>query len=67
MQVLVRNGVYKKLASFPKGVEEEILGAFELLSTFHFTKLDMKKMKGRQGMFRVRVGRYRILFILGKG
>lgn len=62
----MRKEVYKKLAGFPKEVEEEILGALELLSTFPFTKLGIKKMKGRQGTFRVRVGKYRILFILGK-
>ncbi len=65
-QVLVRNEVYKKLAGFPKEAEKQILGALGLLSTFPFTNLNMKRMKGRQSTFRVRVGKYRILFILGK-
>jgi mRNA-degrading endonuclease RelE of RelBE toxin-antitoxin system len=48
----------------PKNVQKRALEVLKLLENFPFIRLDIKKLKGKERSFRVRIGRYRILFIL---
>ncbi len=64
MKILVRKDVHRKIKRFPKEAQEAVLRAVELLQDFPAERLDVKKMGGGENIFRLRVGKYRLLFIL---
>jgi mRNA-degrading endonuclease RelE of RelBE toxin-antitoxin system len=64
MEVIVQENFYKKLKKLPKDVQTRTYDALKLLERFPFIRLDIKKIKGKGRVFRIRLGRYRIIFIL---
>jgi len=64
MEIIVEENFYKKVKKMPKNVQRRALEVLKLLENFPFIRLDIKKLKGKERSFRVRIGRYRILFIL---
>jgi len=64
MEIIVEENFYKKVKKMPKNVQKRALEVLKLLENFPFIRLDIKKLKGKERSFRVRIGRYRILFIL---
>jgi len=64
MEIIVEENFYKKVKKMPKDVQKRALEVLKLLENFPFIRLNIKKLKGKERSFRVRIGRYRILFIL---
>lgn len=64
MEIIVEENFYKKVKKMPKNIQKRALEVLKLLENFPFIRLDIKKLKGKERSFRVRIGRYRILFIL---
>ncbi|MCX6821595.1 MAG: type II toxin-antitoxin system RelE/ParE family toxin [Candidatus Aenigmarchaeota archaeon] len=64
MEVIVEENFYKKVKKMPKNIQKRALEVLRLLENFPFVRIDIKKLKGKERLFRVRIGRYRILFIL---
>lgn len=66
MEVLVRKEVFRKMRRFPKEAQDGILRAIDILQDFPTERLDVRKMEGSRNIFRLRVGKYRLLFILAE-
>jgi mRNA interferase RelE/StbE len=64
MEVVVEENFYKKLKKLPKEIQIRVYSILRLLEQFPFIRLDIKKLRGKERMFRVRIGKYRILFVL---
>lgn len=60
----MKDKFYKKICKYPKFVQQHILKSLELLKEFPFAHLDIKKLVGEDDLFRLRIGNYRIFFIL---
>ena len=56
------NKLDKFLSKLDKKVRHEIKKAINEILSGDFSKLDIKKLKGKHSLFRVRVGRVRIVF-----
>ncbi|MEK7086645.1 MAG: type II toxin-antitoxin system RelE/ParE family toxin [Patescibacteria group bacterium] len=52
----------KILSKFSKGERKIIEGLIETISSLNWNKLDVKKLKGHQDIFRVRKGDIRIIY-----
>jgi len=52
----------KFLAKIGKKDRKKILQTLTLIQANELTSLDLKKLKGQEEMYRVRVGSYRIIF-----
>jgi len=63
MEIIVEENFYKKVKKMPKDVQKRALEVLKLLENFPFIRLDIKKLKGKERSFRIRIGGYRILFI----
>lgn len=64
MEVIVDDDFYKKLKRLSKEVQVRTYEVLKLLEGFPFVRIDIKKLKGKEKIFRIRIGKYRILFIL---
>jgi mRNA interferase RelE/StbE len=64
MEVIVEENFYKKVKKMPKDIQRKAFEVLKLLESFPFARVDIKKLKGKEKLFRARIGRYRILFIL---
>jgi len=65
--IFLTKKVVKELKKLPKREKKRILDNLKLLRDFGFTsKLDIKKLKGYKDSYRLRIGKYRILFELEK-
>lgn len=51
----------KQLKKLPKEYQRNVLSAVDLLYSFPDCQGDIKKLQGKEG-FRLRVGRYRVIF-----
>ena len=56
----------KLLSKFHKEERESIESLMEEIVSLNWRKLDVKKLKGHQSIFRVRKGKIRIVFTKGK-
>ena len=57
----------KLLSKFNKAEREAIESLAELIVSFNWRGLDVKKLKGYENIFRVRKGKLRIIFSKEKG
>ena len=65
--VVVPKRVKKKLDRFPENVREIVLLFIDSLHRTPFTEgYDIRKMKGRKNHYRVRFGKYRIVYCVNK-
>ncbi len=60
MKVIFHHKVLKKMEKFPPYVKDDIIETSGLLEHFPFARLDMKKLG--TNIYRIRKGKYRILF-----
>ncbi len=62
-QVIIPDRVFKKLNTFPKDRQKQILNKIELIPKTPEV-LDIIKMQGRADTYRLRVGSYRAIFVV---
>jgi mRNA interferase RelE/StbE len=64
-QVVFKKSAAKELQGLPQRIQQKILDAVQLLSFNPYTELlQIKKMKGGESLYRVRVQDYRIIYIV---
>ena len=64
-EVVFKKSAVKDLESLPKKIQQTMLEAIQLLRLNPFTQLlHIKKMKGTQDLYRVRIGDYRIIYLI---
>ena len=63
--VVFKKSAAKELQSLPKKVQQKILDAVQLLSLNPYTELlQIKKMKGADSLYRVRIQDYRVIYLI---
>lgn len=62
-RTIVPDRVFHKLKKIPKDRQKQILNKIELISKSPEI-LDIKKMEGRIDTYRLRVGDYRVIFVV---
>ncbi len=62
--VLVEKKVKKQLEGLPTDIRNRIINALNEIEKGFSARLDVKKLKGTKNHYRIRVGDYRILFVL---
>lgn len=68
IKVLIRKEISDNIDVFPPSLKNKIKEALrELETTWPMTRLDIKKLKGYDNHYRIRVGDYRILFFRESG
>lgn len=68
IKVLVKKEISDKIEGFSSDLKNRIKEALEELeTTWPMVRLDIKKLKGYDNNYRVRVGDYRILFFRESG
>lgn len=66
MEVIVKKKIYRQLKRVPQNIRNDILDTIRGLKSFPSVVFDIKKLSGMKNTYRVRIGRYRMLFILEK-
>jgi len=61
-QLLISKKAFKELKSLPENDRKLIKDRISKLSFFPLIRLDVKKLKGYQNVYRLRVGGYRVIF-----
>lgn len=68
IKVLIKKEISEQIEGFPSDLKNRIKEALEELeTTWPIVRLDMKKLKGHDNNYRIRVGDYRILFFRESG
>jgi mRNA interferase RelE/StbE len=63
--VVFKKSAAKELQGLPQKVQQKILDAVQLLSLNPFTELlQIKKMKGSDSLYRVRIQDYRVVYLI---
>lgn len=66
-EVVFKKSAFKELQNLPQRVRQKILDAVQLLSLNPYTELlQIKKMKGADSLYRVRIQDYRVIYIIEK-
>ncbi len=66
-QVVFKKSAVKELLALPQKVQQKILDAVNLLSLNPYTELlQVKKLKGADDLYRIRIQDYRIIYNLEK-
>jgi mRNA interferase RelE/StbE len=64
-QVVFKKSAAKELQGLPKKIQRKILDAVQLLSLNPYTELlQIKKMKGADSLYRVRIQDYRVIYLI---
>lgn len=63
-KVLVEKKASKQIEGLSGDIKNRIIDALNELEKGFSTRLDIKKLKGTKNHYRIRVGDYRILFVL---
>lgn len=64
-EVVFKKSASKELLSLPQRIQQKILDAIQLLSLNPYTELlQIKKMKGPDGLYRIRIQDYRVIYLL---
>jgi mRNA interferase RelE/StbE len=65
--IVFKKSAAKELQGLPQKIQQKILDAVQLLSLNPYTELlQIKKMKGTDSLYRVRVQDYRVLYVIEK-
>jgi mRNA interferase RelE/StbE len=68
IKVLIKKEIHDKINGFPSDLNNRIKEVLkELETTWPVSRLDIKKLKGFDNHYRIRVGDYRILFLRESG
>lgn len=62
-KIKIPDRIFNKLKRFPKDRQKQILNKIDLISKTP-EHLDIIKMEGREETYRLRVGNYRVIFIV---
>ncbi len=64
-EIVFKKSAFKELQSLPTNIQLKILDAVRLLSLNPYTELlQIKKMKGIDKLYRVRIQDYRLIYII---
>ena len=64
-EIIFKKSAAKELQDLPKKIQQKILDAVQLLSLNPFTELlQIKKMKGVDSLYRVRIQDYRLIYVI---
>ncbi len=64
-EVVFKKSASKELQGLPQRVQQKILDAVQLLSLNPYTELlQIKKMKGADSLYRVRIQDYRVIYLI---
>jgi mRNA interferase RelE/StbE len=64
-EVVFKKSALKDLQSLPQRIQQKVLDAVQLLSLNPYTELlQIKKMKGADALYRVRIQDYRIIYLI---
>ena len=64
-EVVFKKSAAKDLQSLPQKIQQKILDAVQLLSVNPYTELlQIKKMKGAESLYRVRIQDYRMIYLI---
>jgi mRNA interferase RelE/StbE len=68
VQIVFRRGAERALDRLPAARRRQIVGRIELLASGSASRnLDIRPLEGGSGLFRLRVGEYRVLFSVDEG
>ncbi|ADC65152.1 addiction module toxin, RelE/StbE family [Ferroglobus placidus DSM 10642] len=65
-RILISKSALKELKSLPESVRRIIKDRISKLAYFPLARLDVKKLRGYQNVYRMRVGDYRVIFEYSK-
>lgn len=66
-EVVFKKSAVKELQGMPQRIQQKILDAVQLLALNPYTELlQIKKMKGADSLYRVRIQDYRIIYLIEK-
>lgn len=66
-EVFFKKSAAKELQGLPGNIQQKILDAVRLLSLNPYTELlQIKKMKGAESVYRVRIQDYRVIYLIEK-
>ena len=64
-EIVFKKSAAKELQALPQKVQQKIMDAVHLLSLNPYTELlQIKKMKGADSLYRVRIQDYRIIYLI---
>ncbi len=64
-EVVFKKSAAKELQGLPQKIQQKILDAVQLLSLNPYTELlQIKKMKGADSLYRVRIQDYRVIYLI---
>jgi len=64
-EVVFKKSALKELQNLPQRIQQKILDAVQLLSLNPYTELlQIKKMKGADFLYRVRIQDYRVIYVI---
>jgi mRNA interferase RelE/StbE len=64
-QIVFKKSAAKELQNLPQKIQQKILDAVQLLSLNPYTELlQIKKMKGADSLYRVRIQDYRVIYLI---
>ena len=64
-EVVFKKSAAKEFQSLPQKIQQKILDAVQLLSLNPYTELlQIKKMKGADSLYRVRIQDYRMIYLI---
>ena len=66
-QVVFKKSAAKELQGLPQKIQQKIIDAVQLLSLNPYTELlQIKKMKGAESLYRIRIQDYRVIYLIEK-
>lgn len=64
-EIVFKKSAAKELQSLPQKIQQKILDAVQLLSLNPYTELlQIKKMRGTDSLYRVRIQDYRVIYLI---
>lgn len=64
-EVVFKKSAAKELQNLPQKIQQKILDAVQLISLNPYTELlQIKKMKGADSLYRVRIQDYRVIYVI---
>ena len=64
-EVVFKKSAVKELQNLPQKVQQKIIDAVQLLSLNPYTELlQIKKMKGADSLYRIRIQDYRVIYLI---
>jgi mRNA interferase RelE/StbE len=64
-EVVFKKSAFKELQALPQRIQQKIVDAVQLLSLNPYTELlHIKKMKGADSLYRIRIQDYRVIYLI---